>query len=380
MRTVAPEGWSYIEIPDDEDPTDSMIGYACSKKCRDSLWKQGPGKLELVAEGKCPHCPAEYSTAQELASHVDACRMRQSFSFLEWLRTYINAPSGTLDELRARIIEHAEKSSAKVQQLRAEIVQHVNAREVANGALWTAEARLKGTTEAIPGIVAAATERLRAELVQKRPLTHEDLVIACTNIGVDITCGRCAGVFFTGSASEPHDPTCTTSRAADELIAEAHETLADVVIGLRAELAEANVALAGRRADSLLILERATAAERDRDKLRAELEEQRAARAALNVEIGQLEAAAIAELDEQKARIAALEASLSTEYQRGRTEERAAVITIVDEAMTSEKLKPGTRLAMAIVIRRIREQEPGMTDEEIDEVLDASRQKAAPKG
>lgn len=35
-------------------------------------------------------------------------------------------------------------------------------------------------------------------------LTDEELVVACANVGVDLTCGACAGVFYTGAGLGPH--------------------------------------------------------------------------------------------------------------------------------------------------------------------------------
>lgn len=44
-------------------------------------------------------------------------------------------------------------------------------------------------------------------------LTHEQLVIACRNIGYDLTCGQCASVFYTGIGIYPHDSTCKTPKS-----------------------------------------------------------------------------------------------------------------------------------------------------------------------
>ena len=44
-------------------------------------------------------------------------------------------------------------------------------------------------------------------------LSYEELVRACKNIGFDLSCGRCAGIFFTGVASEAHDERCFTTGA-----------------------------------------------------------------------------------------------------------------------------------------------------------------------
>jgi hypothetical protein len=42
-------------------------------------------------------------------------------------------------------------------------------------------------------------------------LTEKELVVACKNVGVDLTCGACAGVFYTGSGLGEH--TCSTKPA-----------------------------------------------------------------------------------------------------------------------------------------------------------------------
>ena len=36
------------------------------------------------------------------------------------------------------------------------------------------------------------------------------IIAGCKNLGVDITCGKCAGIFFTGTYSEFHDEGCKT--------------------------------------------------------------------------------------------------------------------------------------------------------------------------
>src|ERR1700677_5417728 len=41
--------------------------------------------------------------------------------------------------------------------------------------------------------------------------TLDEVEKACKNIGFDLSCGRCAGILFTGSAAEEHDVGCTTS-------------------------------------------------------------------------------------------------------------------------------------------------------------------------
>jgi hypothetical protein len=41
-------------------------------------------------------------------------------------------------------------------------------------------------------------------------LSHEELVVACRNIGFDLSCAKCASVFYTGSGTYPHDAGCKT--------------------------------------------------------------------------------------------------------------------------------------------------------------------------
>ncbi len=45
-------------------------------------------------------------------------------------------------------------------------------------------------------------------------LTFDQLVIACRNIGFDLTCAECASLFYTGtSSSASHAPACSTDAA-----------------------------------------------------------------------------------------------------------------------------------------------------------------------
>jgi len=46
--TMAPSGWLYLEAVDDEEgPSSTLIVWACSATCAASLWRPGPGKLDL---------------------------------------------------------------------------------------------------------------------------------------------------------------------------------------------------------------------------------------------------------------------------------------------------------------------------------------------
>lgn len=40
-------------------------------------------------------------------------------------------------------------------------------------------------------------------------LTHEEILIACHNIGINLDCGGCAGNFYTGHNDIPHDGHCS---------------------------------------------------------------------------------------------------------------------------------------------------------------------------
>lgn len=47
-------------------------------------------------------------------------------------------------------------------------------------------------------------------------LTYEEMLVACKNIGFDLTCGDCACLFYTGSRSGyEHDETCKTEQHKD---------------------------------------------------------------------------------------------------------------------------------------------------------------------
>lgn len=41
-------------------------------------------------------------------------------------------------------------------------------------------------------------------------LTRNEMVAAARNVGVDLRCGRCASVFYTGGSEHRHDATCET--------------------------------------------------------------------------------------------------------------------------------------------------------------------------
>ena len=50
--------------------------------------------------------------------------------------------------------------------------------------------------------------------------SEHDLVEACKNIGFDLSCGRCASQFFTGSAPYEHDVECKTVKSYAEVVQE----------------------------------------------------------------------------------------------------------------------------------------------------------------
>lgn len=49
-------------------------------------------------------------------------------------------------------------------------------------------------------------------------LTHDQLVVACRNIGLDLRCGACASRFFTGHAMDNHDAGCASNRPTDSKV------------------------------------------------------------------------------------------------------------------------------------------------------------------
>lgn len=64
-----------------------------------------------------------------------------------------------------------------------------------------AEAERDGCRKALEAVTVAS--RLAG-------LTYDQLVVACRNIGYNLTCGRCAEVFYTGISLAEHDAGCTS--------------------------------------------------------------------------------------------------------------------------------------------------------------------------
>lgn len=52
-------------------------------------------------------------------------------------------------------------------------------------------------------------------------LTLEEIEAACKNIGVDLKCGHCAAIFFTGMGASGHDLGCKTARPRSSDLADA---------------------------------------------------------------------------------------------------------------------------------------------------------------
>lgn len=46
-------------------------------------------------------------------------------------------------------------------------------------------------------------------MTDKDGLTHDEIKIACRNIGINLDCGGCASAFYTGYGGDPHDEQCT---------------------------------------------------------------------------------------------------------------------------------------------------------------------------
>lgn len=41
-------------------------------------------------------------------------------------------------------------------------------------------------------------------------LTHKEIIVACRNVGIDLTCPACANYFYTGINDTPHADNCTS--------------------------------------------------------------------------------------------------------------------------------------------------------------------------
>lgn len=54
---VSPEGWSFAEVTNDEDPDGIIIVWACSEACRTNFWTPGPGRLDLITGEITPKNP-----------------------------------------------------------------------------------------------------------------------------------------------------------------------------------------------------------------------------------------------------------------------------------------------------------------------------------
>jgi hypothetical protein len=61
-------------------------------------------------------------------------------------------------------------------------------------------------------------KRTRAEIAKLRDdiaeasMTDSELIVACKNIGFDLTCGACAELFYTGTQMSAHDKNCATAQ------------------------------------------------------------------------------------------------------------------------------------------------------------------------
>ena len=66
-----------------------------------------------------------------------------------------------------------------------------------------------GAHDGIP--LADKEEMSKKEFGTGGDLTHDEIVIACRNFGIDITCGNCAMLFYTGFGGYPHDEHCKTA-------------------------------------------------------------------------------------------------------------------------------------------------------------------------
>lgn len=80
LRKVAPFGWYYGAAAVLDDANDELIVYACSEKCRDAFWKNGPGfhnhSTDMLvpsnACGRLTFTGARYSCARP-TGHTGSC-------------------------------------------------------------------------------------------------------------------------------------------------------------------------------------------------------------------------------------------------------------------------------------------------------------------
>lgn len=56
-----------------------------------------------------------------------------------------------------------------------------------------------------------------------RGLSYNDLVRACANVGVDLTCASCAAIFYTGTGAGDHTCALCRTKSLGEQIADAKE-------------------------------------------------------------------------------------------------------------------------------------------------------------
>src|ERR1019366_9566605 len=82
---------------------------------------------------------------------------------------------------------------------------------------WGCYYSWSGWYEAQKGIAIAKKQLLKSS---GGDLKFDQLVVACKNIGYDLTCGQCAAVFYTGWGNYPHHKGCSTvALQSDEITA-----------------------------------------------------------------------------------------------------------------------------------------------------------------
>lgn len=45
---LCPIGWFYTEAVDDDDPSDPIVSWFCTRDCAEAQIKEGPGRLDLT--------------------------------------------------------------------------------------------------------------------------------------------------------------------------------------------------------------------------------------------------------------------------------------------------------------------------------------------
>ena len=138
-------------------------------------------------------CPRGSGGEPDLAAHPlsSSCQVSAKIALV------VENVSSELVTFRAEL--HGEKFCLTMKEARRRVINEV---EVLCSDQPTFDELLDDLVEAAAGKALAGLGGY---------LTHDQMMDACRNIGHDLTCGRCAEIFFTGATMSRHDPTCATA-------------------------------------------------------------------------------------------------------------------------------------------------------------------------